>query len=76
MSFNCSRAASSDTCRRRRFSALVARLLTTLLYVVTHHDPGTILVVPLVLAVIALAAPGQPAWRAGRLDPMVALQEE
>ncbi len=52
------------------------RLLASALYGVTPTDPATLLVVPGVLALAALLACWLPAYRATRVDPMVALREE
>jgi len=54
----------------------LARLLSSLLYGVTAHDPWTFLPLPLLLVAVALAAAWLPARRAGRLDPKTALLEE
>ena len=44
--------------------------------VVAPNDPETLLVVTLLLIIVALAASWIPAWRATRIDPMVALRYE
>ena len=54
-------------------SFAVTRLVTSLLYSVSPTDVVTFTVVPLVLAVAALAASYLPALRATRIDPMTAL---
>ncbi len=54
----------------------LARLLTSLLYGVAPHDPGTFLALPLLLAAVGLAAAWLPAWHAGRVEPSLVLQEE
>ena len=54
----------------------LARLLSSLLYGVAPHDPGTFVALPLLLAAVGLAAAWRPAWRAGRVDPKTVLQEE
>ena len=55
-----------------RFSMLVL----TLLFGVTASDPVTFVAVALLLltVAIAIAAALLPAWRAARLDPLVALR--
>jgi putative ABC transport system permease protein len=52
------------------------RILETQLYGVSRIDPVTFAVVPLVLAIVALAACYVPARRASRVDPVIALRAE
>jgi ABC-type antimicrobial peptide transport system permease subunit len=54
----------------------LARLLSGLLYEVRPTDAGTFLGAALVLAAIALAAGVVPAWRATRVDPLIALRAD
>jgi predicted permease len=54
----------------------LTRLLSTLLYGVTPADPWVIGTAVATLFVVALAAAAQPAWRAVRVDPLVALRSE
>jgi predicted permease len=54
-------------------SFAVSRLLSTLLYG-SATDPVTFLGVPLLLAAVALLASWLPAFRASRVDPVVALR--
>jgi predicted permease len=53
-----------------------ARLLARFLYGVSPFDPATFVGVPLLLGVIATVACAWPAWRAARVDPMVALRAD
>ncbi len=52
------------------------RLLSSLLYGVTPSDPWMLSSAVTCLFVAALAAASQPAWRAVRVDPVVALRDE
>jgi putative ABC transport system permease protein len=57
--------------------ALIAgRVLTNLLYGVEPTDPVTFVAVAVVLAGAAVVAAAIPAWRASRLDPVLALRAE
>jgi putative ABC transport system permease protein len=57
-------------------AAALTRVMSSLLYGVTPTDAVTFGAVPAVLAAVAFAATAIPAWRATRVDPMVALREE
>jgi putative ABC transport system permease protein len=54
----------------------LSRVLGTLLVQVTATDPVTFTAIPLILAVVAIAACVIPARRATRVDPLVALRAE
>jgi ABC-type lipoprotein release transport system permease subunit len=47
-----------------------------MLYGVTARDGVTFAMMPVVLLALAVMAALVPAWRASRIDPMVALREE
>jgi predicted permease len=57
-------------------SAGVAHLIQSMLYGTTALDPAVFLVVSVTLLLVACAACAVPAWRASRLDPMMALRME
>jgi putative ABC transport system permease protein len=57
-------------------AAALTRYLATLLYAVKPLDPVTFIAVPVVLIVTAGIAVAVPAWRAARVDPVVAFRSE
>jgi ABC-type antimicrobial peptide transport system permease subunit len=57
-------------------SAFVCRALVSTLYEVSRFDLGTMVLVPLLLLSAAMGAAYWPAYRATRVDPMVALRYE
>jgi predicted permease len=56
--------------------AVVSRILSSVLFGVSSHDPFAFVVVPLFLVAVALAASYVPARRATKVDPMTALRHE
>jgi predicted permease len=54
----------------------LTRLMSSLLFGITPTDPLTFASVLFVLVAVALAATILPAWRATRVDPMIALRQE
>ena len=57
-------------------AAALSRYVTTLVYPVRPLDPITFVAVPVVLVVTAAIAVAVPAWRAARVDPVVAFRTE
>jgi putative ABC transport system permease protein len=57
-------------------AAALSRFLATLVFPVAPLDPVTFAVVPLVLMATATIAVAVPAWRAARVDPVVAFRTE
>jgi putative ABC transport system permease protein len=57
-------------------AAALTRYLSTLLYAVKPLDPITFIAVPVVLIITAVVAVAVPAWRAARVDPVVAFRSE
>ena len=57
-------------------AALLAQLLSRLLYGVQALDPVTFVGVPLALCSVALLASWIPARRASRVDPVTALRSD
>jgi putative ABC transport system permease protein len=54
----------------------LTRVMSTLLFEVTEKDPATFAAVATLIAVIAFVACYIPAWRATKVDPLVALRYE
>jgi predicted permease len=57
-------------------SLAATRLIANLLFDVSARDPLTFVAIPLLLGLAALLASLQPAWRATKVDPTVALRSE
>jgi putative ABC transport system permease protein len=57
-------------------AALLSRTISTFLFGVQPIDPMTFVLVPLVLVATAAIAVAAPAWRAARVDPVVAFRSE
>jgi predicted permease len=57
-------------------SLAVSRLMSAMLFGLTATDPPTYALGLLAVAGIVILAAGVPAWRASRIDPMVALRQE
>jgi ABC-type antimicrobial peptide transport system permease subunit len=52
------------------------RLVESYLFGLKQHDPGVLAAAVFVLILAAVAAGSAPAWRAARIDPLVALRHE
>jgi putative ABC transport system permease protein len=57
-------------------AAMASRFLITLLFGVSRLDPVTYIGVMALMGIVAIIACAVPAWRAARVDPMVALRYE
>jgi putative ABC transport system permease protein len=57
-------------------AAALSRSISTFLFGVQPLDPLTFVAVPLVLVATAAVAVAAPAWRAARVDPVVAFRNE
>jgi putative ABC transport system permease protein len=57
-------------------AAVASQVLSTLLFGVSNLDPFTYFGVILLLGAVSMIACGLPAWRAAKIDPMVALRYE
>ena len=57
-------------------AVIAGRGIASLLYGVVPDDPGTLLGVVGVVALVSAAACAGPARRAGRIDPVTALRSE
>jgi predicted permease len=57
-------------------SEIMAPLISSVLYGVRPHDPEVFFGVPLILIVVVLLASYIPAWRAARVNPILALRRE
>ena len=57
-------------------SLALTRLMTAMLFSVSPTDAETLLGVSALLAAVALAASFFPAWRAARIDPMLAMRHD
>ena len=66
----------AGTCLGLAGSVGLVRLIAKLLFGTAPLDPLTFAAAPALLAIVALAASYLPAWRATRVDPMVALRYE
>ena len=55
-------------------AALLTKALQSILYGVGAHDPVTFLVVPAVIAAVAMLSAAVPAVRAARVDPLAAMR--
>jgi putative ABC transport system permease protein len=55
---------------------MVTRLMTSVLYGVSATDAATFACVTFLLSLVALLACWIPAWRATKVDPLIALRHD
>jgi ABC-type antimicrobial peptide transport system permease subunit len=70
------RVVATGTVVGLALSAVLSRLLTTMLFGVRPLDLMTFVSVTIVLTLTAAVAVAGPAWRAARIDPAAALRSE
>jgi predicted permease len=68
--------AIAGACLGVPLALLVARSMSTLMYEIPVHDPGTFTLTAVVLTLVALTASVWPALEAGRVDPIRAMRDE
>ena len=54
----------------------LGKAIASMLYGTSWHDAATLIVVPVVLVAVGVAACAIPAWRSGRVDPVMLLRSE
>jgi putative ABC transport system permease protein len=54
----------------------LGKLIESMLYGTTSHDTATLIVVPVTLVAVGIAACAIPAWRSGKVDPVMLLRSE
>jgi ABC-type antimicrobial peptide transport system permease subunit len=57
-------------------AAALVRVMATLLFGVSQHDPGTFTIVAGIMLLVGAVATLLPAYRATRVDPIVTLRSE
>ena len=57
-------------------AAALVRVMATLLFGVSQHDPGTFSAVAAIMLAVGIVATLVPAYRATRVDPIVTLRSE
>ena len=55
---------------------MITRVFSSLLFGVTPADPATFTVVPALISAVTALGCCIPAWRAARIDPLLALRYE
>ena len=58
------------------FAAALVRVMSTLLFGVSQHDPGTFSAVAVLMLAVGVIATLLPAYRATHVDPIVTLRSE
>ncbi len=54
----------------------LGKAIASMLYGTTWHDTATLIIVPVALVAVGVAACAVPAWRSGRVDPVMLLRSE